>query len=298
MQKNMEVVWPFEVVRKGQLSIDGRFWMRETVERLCRAGTPERWEPKEYTFRHRLMQVALLAEQSGRHLDILNAFEQLQKLQEAICHEGLILNREERDLMSIGWKSLLDKCRTAYYRASLADAAQKQLAADVLNEYKILIGADIRNLYDRASRLLSTLIRTANMYSRKEDVAFYERMLADYARYVAETDTCNIRAMTEISMQAYARAAIAALALDAAHPVRLSVWLNYSVFIYSLTNDPLEAKRVTAEALSSALTSLGNGSGDNCTVTALVSQMQSNLKYWSSLATNTSSDVSSTVRSG
>merc|ERR1711933_441865 len=76
-----------------------------------------------------------------------------------------------------------------------------------------------------------------------ESKVFYQKMKADYYRYIAEfTDGDAKSKAAESARQAYAdAAAVAEKDLAVTHPIRLGLALNYSVFMYEVLSNPEEA---------------------------------------------------------
>jgi hypothetical protein len=241
----MEAAWPFHASRAGYPA-PGSDWFGLSLEDICRAGTPEpaaarmveagsRVVPSrvdtDQQRRSSLVYIADLAERCGRYIDVLEVFSCML----TVPIPPASLTRGERDLLSAGLKGCMDPCRRVYRARLSARAGDEELAETAAREYRGRAGAEIRALGVRACTLLhgSGLIQSAISRGRADDVAFYERMLGDYARYAAETDDNlerSLRAADE-ARSAYDRAVEASRALPAAHPVRLSVVLNYSAFL-------------------------------------------------------------------
>merc|ERR1711957_620301 len=76
-----------------------------------------------------------------------------------------------------------------------------------------------------------------------ESKVFYQKMKADYYRYIAEFSDGDAKTATaEKARVAYAdAAAVAEKELAVTHPIRLGLALNYSVFMYEVLSNPDEA---------------------------------------------------------
>merc|ERR1712039_265102 len=79
--------------------------------------------------------------------------------------------------------------------------------------------------------------------SNGESKIFYQKMKADYCRYIAEfTDGNKRSALAERARQAYEDAQkVAEKDLVVTHPIRLGLALNFSVFQYEVLGNPDEA---------------------------------------------------------
>merc|ERR1711988_1338688 len=76
-----------------------------------------------------------------------------------------------------------------------------------------------------------------------ESKVFYQKMKADYYRYIAEyKDGDAKKGAAESARQAYEAAReVATKDLAVTHPIRLCLALNYSVFQYEVLSNPDEA---------------------------------------------------------
>merc|ERR1712023_440860 len=76
--------------------------------------------------------------------------------------------------------------------------------------------------------------------SNGESKVFYQKMKADYYRYIAEfKDGDDKKKAAEQARQAYEEAQkVATKDLAVTHPIRLGLALNYSVFQYEVLSNP------------------------------------------------------------
>merc|ERR1711941_182094 len=86
--------------------------------------------------------------------------------------------------------------------------------------------------------------------STGESKVFYQKMKADYYRYIAEfTDGDAKSKAAESARAAYADAqAVAEKDLAVTHPIRLGLALNFSVFQYEVLSNPDEACKMAPTA--------------------------------------------------
>merc|ERR1712083_405146 len=99
--------------------------------------------------------------------------------------------------------------------------------AKFASEYCKKVEAELQKICDTILGLLD-----GNLISKSttgESKVFYQKMKADYYRYIAEFS----------SDDAKSKAAEKALAVT--HPIRLGLALNYSVFQYEVLSNPDEA---------------------------------------------------------
>ena len=72
--------------------------------------------------------------------------------------------------------------------------------------------------------------------------AFFQKMIGDYYRYVAES--AKGKTLEEVksgALEGYKQADILSKSLHACNPIRLGLALNYSVFHYEVMNDHKKA---------------------------------------------------------
>merc|ERR1712206_36821 len=108
-------------------------------------------------------------------------------------------------------------------------------------EYCAKVEAELQKICDTILGLLDkNLIPKA---STGESKVFYQKMKADYFRYIAEFTEGDAKAKAaENARQAYEEASkVAEKDLAVTHPIRLGLALNYSVFQYEVLNNPDEA---------------------------------------------------------
>merc|ERR1712151_472216 len=110
--------------------------------------------------------------------------------------------------------------------------------AKYANEYCKKVEAELQNICDTILGLLDgNLIGKA---STGESKVFYQKMKADYYRYIAEfSDGDGKSKAAENARLAYEEASkVAEKDLAVPHPIRLGLALNYSVFQYEVLQQP------------------------------------------------------------
>merc|ERR1712187_935863 len=122
-----------------------------------------------------------------------------------------------------------------------------------------------------------------NKASNGESKVFYQKLQADYYRYIAEfTDGDAKSKAAESARQAYADAAgVAEKDLAVTHPIRLA--LTYSVFMYEVLSNPDEACKMARTAFEDAIAELDNVAEDSYKDSTLIMQLlRDNLTLWTS----------------
>merc|ERR1712032_1049939 len=121
--------------------------------------------------------------------------------------------------------------------------------------------------------------------STGESKVFYQKMKADYYRYIAEFSDGDAKAKAaENARQAYDEAAkVAEKDLVVTHPIRLGLALNYSVFQYEVLQKPDEACKMARTAFEDAIAELDNVAEDSYKDSTLIMQLlRDNLTLWTS----------------
>merc|ERR1712139_231653 len=121
--------------------------------------------------------------------------------------------------------------------------------------------------------------------SNGESKVFYQKMKADYYRYIAEFSGDDKKAKAaESARAAYAEAAaVAEKDLAVTHPIRLGLALNYSVFQYEVLANPDEACKMARTAFEDAIAELDNVAEDSYKDSTLIMQLlRDNLTLWTS----------------
>merc|ERR1711879_424482 len=118
-----------------------------------------------------------------------------------------------------------------------------------------------------------------------ESKVFYQKMKADYYRYIAEyTEGTAKTNAAESARQAYEAAQeVATKDLAVTHPIRLGLALNYSVFQYEVLSNPDEACKMARTAFEDAIAELDNVAEDSYKDSTLIMQLlRDNLTLWTS----------------
>merc|ERR1711972_428991 len=197
------------------------------------------------------------------------------------------LSVEERNLLSVAYKNAAGSRRAA--RRIITSGEQKEKTkgneeqAKWAKEYCTKVEKELQDICDTILGLLSNnLIAKA---STGESKVFYQKMKADYYRYIAEFSADDAKAKAaESARQAYADAqAVAEKGLAVTHPIRLGLALNYSVFQYEVLQLPDEACKMARTAFEEAIAELDNVAEDSYKDSTLIMQLlRDNLTLWTS----------------
>merc|ERR1711972_1214669 len=194
---------------------------------------------------------------------------------------------EERNLLSVAYKNAVGSRRAAW--RIIMSVQQKETTkgneeqAKFAGEYCKKVEAELQKICDTILGLLDgNLISKA---SSGESKVFYQKMKADYYRYIAEfTDGEAKSKAAESARAAYQEAHnVAEKDLAVTHPIRLGLALNFSVFQYEVLNNPDEACKMARTAFEDAIAELDNVAEDSYKDSTLIMQLfRDNLTLWTS----------------
>jgi len=223
---------------------------------------------------------ARLAERAERYDEMSEHMENVGKL-------GNELSMEERHLLTVAWQNAVGSRRAAWRIITSVEAKEKskgnETNAAFAKEYCKKVEGELQNICDTILGLLDgTLIGKA---SGGESKVFYQKMKADYCRYIAEFTAGDAKTKAAKSAEdAYADAEkVAEKDLPVTHPIRLGLALNYSVFLYEVLSKPDEACAMARKAFEDAIAELDNVAEDSYKDSTLIMQLlRDNLTLWTS----------------
>ena len=213
---------------------------------------------------------AKLAEQAERYDEMADHMEQVGNLQDE-------LSVEERNLLSVACKNAVGSRRAAWRIITSVEQKEKakgnEEQAKYAREYCDKVEAELQKICDTILGLLDQNLIAKS--TTGESKVFYQKMKADYYRYIAEFsgDDKKQRA-AESARQAYAEAStVAEKDLVVTHPIRLGLALNYSVFQYEVLQNPDEACKMARTAFEDAIAELDNVAEDSYKDSTLIMQL-------------------------
>jgi 14-3-3 protein epsilon len=223
---------------------------------------------------------AKLAEQAERYDEMADHMEKVGKSDDE-------LSVEERNLLSVAYKNAVGSRRAAWRIITSVEQKEKtkgnEEQAKYAKEYCVKVEGELQKICDTIIGLLDTnLIQKATSGEAK---VFYQKMKADYYRYIAEfKDGDEKTKAAENARLAYEDAStVAQKDLTVTHPIRLGLALNYSVFQYEVLSNPEDACKMARTAFEDAIAELDNVAEDSYKDSTLIMQLlRDNLTLWTS----------------
>ncbi|XP_039254708.1 14-3-3 protein gamma-like [Styela clava] len=232
-----------------------------------------------------LVIMARLSEQAERYDDMMKQMKELAKL-------GDPLSSEERNLFSVAYKNVVGARRSAWRVLTSIRQREEERGSDEMKitqaaEYIKQIASEIEGICAEVVELVDQyLLKSIKDKEDHESVTFYLKMKGDYYRYVAEVlDTDEQKTNSDSALGAYEEAyKICKEQMHAAHPIRLGLALNFSVFFYEIQADPERAQAIAKEAFDEAMKVIENSETDDKKVkdsTLIMQLLRDNLSLWS-----------------
>jgi len=232
--------------------------------------------------RDKAVYFAKLAEQAERY------DEMADKMNE-VGQSGTELSTEERNLLSVAYKNAVGSRRAAW--RIISSVEQKETSkgnnenAAWAKEYREKVEKELDEICGKIVKLLTEKLIAKTAGTNSESTVFYQKMMADYHRYIAEYSEGEKKTKAaNDANEAYGMAhSEAEKGLAVTHPIRLGLALNYSVFQYEVMGKPDKACDMARSAFENAIAELDNVAEDSYKDSTLIMQLlRDNLTLWTS----------------
>jgi len=223
----------------------------------------------------KLVDLARVAEQAERYDDMC-------KFMKALIDQKQDLSVEERNLLSVAYKNVVGS-RRASWRTLNVDETD----AEITKTYKEIVEGELDQIAGEILGLLTDKLIPAVQGKMDESEVFYQKMAADYYRYLSEfkEGSGDKPAEEGVSATKHYEAAynIAKEKLAETHPTRLGLALNYSVCYYEILKQPEKACELAKEAFDAAIQKLDSLTDESYKDSTLIMQLlRDNLTLWTS----------------
>jgi len=220
-------------------------------------------------------------------------YEDMVKIMEALVRGKLDkkdpLSPDQRNLLSVAYKNVVGAKRSSWRMLS-EDNQFDDIDATLVAKYKKQVEVELENACTEILDILQDLAKqnkerldseeTENKAQVEECQVFYLKMIGDYYRYLTEafpTDEYKNKCAASYNDAM----AIANNSLDATHPTRLGLALNYSVCHYEILNQPKEACTLAKKAFDEAIEKLDALNDSSYRDSTLIMQLlRDNLTIW------------------
>jgi len=227
------------------------------------------------------------AEAAERYEDMVKIMEKLVKNKLDKTEE---LSPDQRNLLSVAYKNVVGAKRSSW-RVLNEDNQFDEAAVDLVAKYKKRVETELEEICNQILDVLQKLsAQNADRMKDEEDAerkklleecqVFYLKMIGDYYRYLTEAFPYD-KYKTDCNKYYSDAMKIAEESLDATHPTRLGLALNYSVCHYEILNQPKEACTLAKKAFDEAIEKLDSLSDVSYRDSTLIMQLlRDNLTIW------------------
>ena len=225
--------------------------------------------------RREVVEKAEICQEAGRWNDLAKLMKELVATVKELKHD-------ERNFLSLTYKNIVGAKRASWRVVSSieigmdANQRRKQLTKD----YRIKIEKEIT---ESCSELLKLIERLLNNTEDAESRIFYLKMRGDYYRYLAEfTRQSKHGDVYQLAKKAYEEAMeVAKDSVSPAHPVRLGLVLNFSVFYQEILNLQGAAIDLATDANKLAEADMEHIKEESRNDSALIMELlQDNISLW------------------
>jgi 14-3-3 protein beta/theta/zeta len=231
-----------------------------------------------------------LSERAERYKDMVEIMKDVVKAMPTEKNESVV---KARNLFSVAYKNLAGAGRASWriLSAELAKYENKNEArASVVKEYMGVVEGELHGICDEVLEIIDKhIISAPNVTSNKESMVFFLKMKADYLRYKAEVCVEDQRLrVANLSRDNYFGAMDQAAELCPTNPVKLGLALNYSVFLYEISNECSKACEIAKKAFDDAIAGLDELSEEHYKDSTLIMQLlRDNMTLWTNVDENT-----------
>jgi len=226
-------------------------------------------------------------------------YEDMVKIMEALVGRKLAkkfaLTPDQRNLLSVAYKNVVGAKRSSWRMLSEENQFD-DIDTELVAKYKKQVEVELENTCKEILKILKDLAEQnrerLDLYSRetekkkeeedqlKECQVFYLKMIGDYYRYLTEAfPTEDYK--TKCGGYYTDAMKIANEALDATHPTRLGLALNFSVCHYEILNQPKDACSLAKTAFDDAIEKLDALNDTSYRDSTLIMQLlRDNLTIW------------------
>jgi 14-3-3 protein epsilon len=217
--------------------------------------------------------LARVAEQAERFDDMVDFLESILE------QKGADVSSDERNLLSVAFKNLISSKRSACRTiAAIEQNPKYSKYSDVLGTYKARIETQLIADCQRVIDMINSKVLSKS--SADEAQAFFDKMVGDYYRYIAENAKGDqLESVKQNALKAYEQAN--KIPLPACNPIKLGLALNFSVFHYEVMKNPKIAIELADQALQEALDKIDELEEDDFRdAKSIIELLKENLTLW------------------
>ncbi|KAK8894015.1 hypothetical protein M9Y10_022447 [Tritrichomonas musculus] len=222
--------------------------------------------------------MAQILDQTDRHQDMVDAMKKVIQL-------DANLNSDERNLLSVAYKNIVGSRRNGLRMIAAIieheEGRGNTARVEQLNQYRATILAELEKYCNELIGLVDTQLLPAAKDA--ESRVFYEKLKADYYRYICESKPENEKTEpANKAKQCYENALeIAKNEIPPSRPTSLGLILNYSVFLYEIIGQKQEAIELAQKTYNDCSTTVDDNSDNSYSEATMILQLlRDNVSLW------------------
>jgi len=235
----------------------------------------------------KLEALSQAAEAAERYEDMVQIMKALVNIK---LENKDALSSDLRNLLSVAYKNVVGAKRSSW--RMLNEDMSFDISEEILTSYKKQVETELESTCTEVLNLLEELAKQNKARLEAETDAdekiklsecqvFYLKMIGDYYRYLTEAFRTNDEYKSNCN-QFYGDAMeLAKEHLEATHPTRLGLALNFSVCHYEILEQKAEACKLAKEAFDEAIEKLDSLNDASYKDSTLIMQLlRDNLTIW------------------
>jgi hypothetical protein len=213
----------------------------------------------------------------------------MAKVMKKLVHWGSAnttdLSTEERNLLSVAYKNVIGFRRSAWRSLNEPVSPEDTRFLSLVTTFRTKVEKELDDICAEVIDLLENQLVKNGIANGavEESRVFYLKMLGDYWRYRAESagDGSGYNKKAQVAYEGAMN--LAEKHLEATHPIRLGLALNYSVCYYEILNEPKKACDLAKSAFDLAISKLDRLKEEDYKDSTLIMQLlRDNLTLWTS----------------
>ena len=215
--------------------------------------------------------------------------EEMVEFMKRVARTKPKMELEERNLLSVAYKNVVSARRASLRVISSIEAKEQEKGggSSVLPNiaaYRSSVEDELQAICNDVLALIDDYCLENAPETEPDSHVFYQKMKADYFRYLAEfAEGANKAEHANSAEGAYSEATKAAGALAPTHPIRLGLALNHSVFLYEVQQKQPDACSLAKQAFDDAIAELDTLDEESYKDSTLIMQLlRDNLTLWTS----------------
>ena len=196
------------------------------------------------------------------------------------------LNKEERDIICTGFKDMISDKRSSWSILNSMERKEKKKKINTVKEIKIVknnIEKEIREICNTLQDLIDKFIIPNN--DDIETLVFFYKLKADYFRYICEFAEGKEYEKNLIEAEKYYKKAfeISEKKLPIINCNRVSVGLNYAIFLYEIKKDKMAGFDLAQNTFKESMKFIDDLEKSKYRDTLLIIQLlKENIIFWNS----------------